>query len=147
MGVSDGAVWEYGEALGELAKRDEYHSLRFIQLWDLLDQDSTRWTKEYYLEHAASIRSELVCQYRDAQLEGNEEPRCEQDTGNVADDLVSQPPLTGPASEEKRLESPRTAKAMVERRKAYMLAVEDKGYDHVRLRFEDVGRSQISAVV
>ncbi|KAJ2975027.1 hypothetical protein NUW58_g8475 [Xylaria curta] len=76
MGVGEETVWEYGEALRNMAIRKELRSIKFVRLWDVLshepgchlDRENREKAKTYYLEHAHLIRRELVDRYGDARF-------------------------------------------------------------------------------
>ncbi|KAH7345808.1 Pyoverdine/dityrosine biosynthesis protein-domain-containing protein, partial [Pyrenochaeta sp. MPI-SDFR-AT-0127] len=46
LGVSDEVVWDYGEAVRQMAGEHDLHHLHFIRLWDLLKTPGS-WSKDY----------------------------------------------------------------------------------------------------
>ncbi|KAL4798407.1 Pyoverdine/dityrosine biosynthesis protein-domain-containing protein [Aspergillus venezuelensis] len=70
LGVPDEVVWDYGEALRQIAIDQKLAQLRFIRLADLLEhdkspQDDPKLAKEFYLAHASCFRRELILRFGD----------------------------------------------------------------------------------
>lgn len=68
LGVPDETVWEYDQALRQMARRNDLQSIKFLRLWDLLDHPSRKIDngtegKAYFVAHASCIRRELVYRY------------------------------------------------------------------------------------
>ncbi|KAI0855118.1 Pyoverdine/dityrosine biosynthesis protein-domain-containing protein [Xylaria cubensis] len=146
MGVSEEAVWEYGEALRAMAAGNELRNIKFIRLWDLLehpgrcfDQDNKKLAKAYYLEHATCIRRELLYRYGDAEFDANAAIRTDKDWATTHD------VYTG-VLVRKDTESPESlATQMIPRGKAYGAALRANLPDYVRLSIHDsAGKGKFS---
>ncbi|KAL4945553.1 hypothetical protein BDV06DRAFT_26603 [Aspergillus oleicola] len=70
LGVPDEVVWDYGEALRQIAIDQKLYQLRFIRLADLLEHDQCPTSdpesaKAFYLTHASCFRRELILRFGD----------------------------------------------------------------------------------
>ncbi|KAL5342007.1 Pyoverdine/dityrosine biosynthesis protein-domain-containing protein [Aspergillus crustosus] len=70
LGVPDEVVWDYGEALRQIAVDQGLTHLHFIRLADLLEHDACPQAdalsaRAYYLAHAACLRRELMMRFGD----------------------------------------------------------------------------------
>ncbi|KAJ8133279.1 hypothetical protein O1611_g341 [Lasiodiplodia mahajangana] len=147
IGVSEETAWGYGEALRAMATRKELHNIKFIRLWDLLDhdprhqlhQESPTKDKAYYLEHAFSIRQELLSTYSDAQFDASAAVKADKDWAATHDAYVD-------VLAKKAVEYPnKTAEQMITRGKAYGTALGIKFPNHIRLSIHDsAGRGKLS---
>ncbi|PYI17934.1 Clavaminate synthase-like protein [Aspergillus violaceofuscus CBS 115571] len=69
--ASDGlVVWDYGEALRQIAVARNLAHIRFIRLADLLGHPGS--TKEFYLAHASCLRRELALRFQDPAFDSRE---------------------------------------------------------------------------
>lgn len=71
LGVPDEVVWDYGEALRQIAVEKGLHNLRFIRLAELLGHDGLSTgdpesAKAFYIAHAPCLRRELMFRFGDA---------------------------------------------------------------------------------
>ncbi|RYC59621.1 hypothetical protein CHU98_g6580 [Xylaria longipes] len=146
MGVSEDAVWEYGEAVRGMAARNELRNIKFFRLWDLLehpgsrfDQENQRKAKAYYLKHATCIRRELIHRYGDAQFDASAAVKTDKDWATTHAVYVG-------VLARKAAESPESlATQMIYRGKAYGAALRANLPDYVRLSIHDsVGRGKFS---
>ncbi|KAI1749485.1 Pyoverdine/dityrosine biosynthesis protein-domain-containing protein [Xylaria castorea] len=146
MGVSEEAVWEYGEALRAMATRNESRNIKFIRLWDLLehpgrrfDRENQKQAKAYYLEHATCIRRELIHRYGDAQFDANAAVRTDKDWATTHAAYIG-------VLARKATESPESlATQMIHRGKAYGAALRASLPDYVRLSIHDsAGKGKFS---
>ncbi|KAF2967238.1 hypothetical protein GQX73_g6309 [Xylaria multiplex] len=146
MGVSDEAVWEYGEALRSMAARLETRNIKFIRLWDLLElpsrpphQENPENVKAYYLEHAPLIRRELNYRYGDAQFNASIEAATDKDWATTHTTYISVLDRKAAGGAE------RIATQMIERGKAYGAALRANFPNYVRLSIHDsVGKDKLS---
>ncbi|KAF2108932.1 putative pyoverdine/dityrosine biosynthesis protein [Lophiotrema nucula] len=152
LGVSDDAVWDYGEAIRSVASEKGYRHLRFIRLWDLLDHPGP-WTKDFYLAHASCIRRELLYRYRDVDFETNMATKSNEDirmtnktyVDFVSKDLAYGAVLAGLEPTEKETQISSIAKSMMGRWKAFASALEANCKDFVRLSIHDsTGQGKLS---
>ncbi|KAL4779067.1 Pyoverdine/dityrosine biosynthesis protein-domain-containing protein [Aspergillus varians] len=70
LGVPDEVVWDYGEALRQIAIGQNLHHLHFIRLADLLEHDGSPRddadsARKFYLAHAPCFRRELLQRFGD----------------------------------------------------------------------------------
>ncbi|KAI9927569.1 hypothetical protein ASPWEDRAFT_62294 [Aspergillus wentii DTO 134E9] len=70
LGVPDEVVWDYGEALRQIAVDQGLHHLRFIRLAHLLEHDTFPHNdpvsaKAFYMAHAPCFRRELMQRFGD----------------------------------------------------------------------------------
>ncbi|KAI0444281.1 Pyoverdine/dityrosine biosynthesis protein-domain-containing protein [Xylaria telfairii] len=146
MGVSEEAVWEYGEALRAMAARKELRNIKFVRLWDILehpgrhlDQENQKKAKAYYLEHAGCIRRELIYRYGDAQFDASIAVKTDKDWATTHAAYVG-------VLARKATESPESlAMRMIPRGKAYGAALRASLPDHVRLSIHDsTGKGKFS---
>ncbi|KAI0546584.1 Pyoverdine/dityrosine biosynthesis protein-domain-containing protein [Xylaria curta] len=146
MGVSEEAVWEYGEALRAMAARNELRSIKFIRLWDLLehpglgfDRNNQKQAKTYYIEHATCIRRELMYRYGDAEFDANAAIKTDKDwatTHNVYTGVLTRKDTENPES---------LATQMIPRGEAYGAALRANLPDCVRLSIHDsAGKGKFS---
>ncbi|KAF1356033.1 Clavaminate synthase-like protein [Lizonia empirigonia] len=70
LGVSDEDVWNFGEAVRQIAIDNELHHLSFLRLWDLLGSPGT-WSRDHYLANSSNIRQELKERYGDPHFEAD----------------------------------------------------------------------------
>lgn len=146
MGVSEEAVWEYGEALRAMAVRKELRNIKFVRLWDILehpsrhlDQENQKMAKAYYLEHATCIRRELIYRYGDTQFDASAAVKTDEDWATTHAAYVG-------VLAKKATESPESlAMQMIPRGKAYGAALRASLPDHVRLSIHDsIGKEKLS---
>lgn len=152
LGVSDEAVWNYGEAVRLIAENNGLHRVKFIRLWDLLDHPGP-WTKEFYLTHAPCIRRELLYRYRDSYSEADTARKSDNDLRMthrsyiefVSKDLAYSPLLTDLTPEERESTINGIAKSMMNRWKSFASALESNRKDFVRLSIHDsTGKQKLS---
>ncbi|KAI8625963.1 Pyoverdine/dityrosine biosynthesis protein-domain-containing protein [Xylariaceae sp. FL1651] len=146
MGVSEEAVWEYGEALRAMVAIKELRSIKFLRLWDLLEHPSRRFDQEnqskaksYYLEHASCIRRELLYRYGDAQFDASTAVKTDRDWATTHAAYVD-------VLARKTAENPETiATQMIQRGKAYGAALRANLPGYVRLSIHDsAGKGKLS---
>ncbi|KAI9676075.1 MAG: hypothetical protein M1817_000818 [Caeruleum heppii] len=79
--VSDEDVWTYGETLRQMCADLGFKYIKFVRLWDLLDNHVLPATelKAYYLMHASCFRRELVARYADPNFDPRAFVRSDQD--------------------------------------------------------------------
>lgn len=152
LGVPDEAVWEYGEAVRQIAIDQELHHLKFIRIWELLEHPGS-WSKEYYVAHASCIRRELWYRYRDAQFEADLAAKSDEDVRLtlssyiefLSKDLAYSKEHTSLSDAERTSTFNTIAKNMMGRWKAFTSALQENRGDFVRLSIHDsVGKGKLS---
>ncbi|KAI1109245.1 Pyoverdine/dityrosine biosynthesis protein-domain-containing protein [Nemania sp. NC0429] len=146
MGVSDDDAWEYGEAVRAMAASKNFRNIKFVRLWDLLqnpgcgsDQANLKKSKSYYHEHAASIRQELFHRFGDAQFKAGDAVKSSEDwakTHVTYVNVLARKSIEGTES---------IAREMIERGKAYGSALRTNFPDYIRLSIHDsTGHGKLS---
>ncbi|RAH41049.1 uncharacterized protein BO95DRAFT_468233 [Aspergillus brunneoviolaceus CBS 621.78] len=91
LGVPDEVVWDYGEALRQIAVDQNLAHIRFIRLADLLEHP--RSTKEFYVAHASRLRREPTLRFQDPSFDPREAINADMDLL-----LTSTPPPSRPSA-------------------------------------------------
>lgn len=138
MGISDEAAWEYGEAVRAIATSKKLRNIKFVRLWDLLQNPSSRFeqvglkkSKSYYLEHGTSIRQELFHRFGDAKFNATAAVKTSEDWAKTLVTYVN-------VLARKAIEDPESiATQMIQRGKAYGAALRANFPDYVRLSIHD----------
>ncbi|RAH71291.1 isocyanide synthase family protein [Aspergillus aculeatinus CBS 121060] len=142
LGVPDEVVWDYGEALRQIAVDQNLAHIRFIRLADLLEHPGS--TKEFYVAHASCLRRELTLRLQDLAFDPREAIKADMDlllTYRVyikflTKDLAHRPRLAKyrPARAE---EISQTARRMLARGQIYASAIKAQRGDYVRLSIHE----------
>lgn len=156
LGVTDETIWNFGEAVRQIADDNDLENLKFLRLWDLLAYEGNFQSKEYYLEHAADIRHELKARFGD--------PKFEADMANTSttdmqmthtkyleflgQDLALNEKHLALPPEEQAANIANTAKEMMGRWKAFSAALASTPIQYVRLSIHDSsGKDKLSMAV
>ncbi|KAH7391155.1 Pyoverdine/dityrosine biosynthesis protein-domain-containing protein [Phaeosphaeria sp. MPI-PUGE-AT-0046c] len=147
LGVTDETVWNFGQAVREMADANGLTHLSFLRLWDLLGNTGDFKSKEYYLEHAASIRKELKERFSDPQFEADMANKSTADMHMthtkylefLEQDLRFNEKHLQLDEEGKRANMAETAKEMMGRWKAFSAALASVPTEYVRLSIHDSG--------
>ncbi|KAL4745600.1 hypothetical protein BDW72DRAFT_208062 [Aspergillus terricola var. indicus] len=144
IGVPDEVVWDYGEALRQIAIDQELHHLRFIRLADLLQHDhcpgdDPQSTKEFYLKHAPCFRRELILRFGDSTFDPVAAIRSDMDVcatyrGYIrflTKDLAHR--FTSHTKRARRVAITPIARAMISRGQVFASAIRTQCGSHVRL--------------
>ena len=147
LGVSDETVWDFGQAVRQLAADNGLHNISFLRLWDLLAHPGDFHSKEYYLAHSSCIRRELKYRFGD--------PRFEADMANtstsdmqmthtkylefLSQDLALNEKHLALSPEDQAANIANTAKEMMGRWKAFAAALAAVPTQYVRLSIHDSG--------
>ncbi|RAK73193.1 uncharacterized protein BO72DRAFT_500321 [Aspergillus fijiensis CBS 313.89] len=135
LGVPDEVVWDYGEALRQIAVDQNLAHIRFIRLADLLEHP--RSTKEFYVTHASRLRRELTLRFQDPSFDPREAINADMDLlltyrGYIkflTKDLAHRPKLA--KSERARVEEiSQTARRMLARGQIYASAIKAQRGDY-----------------
>ncbi|KAF2475878.1 Clavaminate synthase-like protein [Lindgomyces ingoldianus] len=152
LGVPDETVWEYGEALRQIAVKNDLHNLKFIRLWDLLDHPGL-WNKDYYVTHASCIRRELAYRYQDLDFEADMATKSDEDVHMthrsyielLGKDLALREDFQSLSPEAKASAICSIAKSMMGRWKAFAAALEANRKEYIRLSIHDsTGKGKLS---
>ena len=141
LGVPEEEVWEYGQALRQLAKEMQLSHLDFLCLRDLKKGESNPIpnTKEYYLNDAAPRRQDIVDQFLPQDYDVDTEISNDADTTLTFRgylkflelDLEKEDPTESRTQFKKRNE--KIAKQMMGRGKAFACAINETLPGHIRL--------------
>ncbi|KAI9372304.1 Clavaminate synthase-like protein [Aspergillus egyptiacus] len=142
LGVSDEAVWDYGEALRQIAVDQGLHQLRFIRLADLLGHPGS--TKQFYLDHASCLRRELAARFQDPSFDPREAIKTDMDLlltyrgylRFLTKDLVHRQ-TEGMSKRAKESQISETARCMLSRGQIYASALKAQRGDYVRLSIHE----------
>ncbi|KAJ5548943.1 hypothetical protein N7513_006177 [Penicillium frequentans] len=148
LGVSDEAVWNYGEALRRMAIDKEFHHIRFIRLIDLLDHpiplsSNDDAARAYYLAHASCLRRELEFRFGNPGFDvhqsiKNDEDVCRTYRGYLkflTKDMA--PQLSSKSKREKTASISHVARSMIVRGQMFAAAVRANRGDYIRLSIHD----------
>ncbi|KAH7086351.1 Pyoverdine/dityrosine biosynthesis protein-domain-containing protein [Paraphoma chrysanthemicola] len=149
LGVTDETVWNFGQAVREMADANGLKHLSFLRLWDLLGNTGDFKSKEYYLAHAEAIRQELKQRFGDAQFEADMANKSTADMHLthtkylefLEQDLRYNEKHVALSEEDKKTNMANTAKEMMGRWKAFSAALASVPTDYVRLSIHDSGGS------
>ncbi|CAG8290184.1 unnamed protein product [Penicillium salamii] len=151
LGVSDETVWNYGEALRNIAVEKELHHVKFIRLFELLEHpwfpsSTPEAAKNFYLAHAGCLRRELMFAFGDSTFDAAKAIKTDNDTcltyrGYIkflTQDLAHQkrPDMSKRAWQAKIAE---TARQMIIRGKMFAAAIQKNRKDYVRLSIHESG--------
>jgi pyoverdine/dityrosine biosynthesis protein Dit1 len=147
LGVTDETVWNFGQAVREMADSYNLTHLSFLRLWDLLGNTGDFKSKEYYLAHAASIRHELKQRFGDSQFEADMANKSTADMHMthtkylefLEQDLRFNEKHLALSEEGKKAHMADTAKEMMGRWKAFSAALAAVPTQYVRLSIHDSG--------
>lgn len=147
LGVSDETVWNFGQGVREIAASNKLHNLSFLRLWDILEYAGDFQSKEYYLEHASSIRKELKRRYGDAKFEADMANTSTSDMQMthtkylefLQQDLALNERHLALSPEDQAANIANTAKEMMGRWKAFSAAMAAVPAQYVRLSIHDSG--------
>ncbi|KAI8933828.1 hypothetical protein NX059_009530 [Plenodomus lindquistii] len=147
LGVTDETVWNFGQAVRQLAHDNNLCNLSFLRLWDLLAYEGDFQSKEVYLAHASNIRHELKARFGD--------PRFEADMANTStsdmqmthtkyleflgQDLAFNEKHLALSPDQQASNIADTAKEMMGRWKAFSTALASVSTPYVRLSIHDSG--------
>jgi pyoverdine/dityrosine biosynthesis protein Dit1 len=145
LGVTDETVWNFGQAVREMADSNGLKHLSFLRLWDLLGNTGDFKSKEYYLAHAEPIRQELKQRFGDAQFEADMANKSTADMHMthtkylefLEQDLRYNEKHIALSDEDKKVNMANTAKEMMGRWKAFSAALASVPTDYVRLSIHD----------
>jgi pyoverdine/dityrosine biosynthesis protein Dit1 len=147
LGVTDETVWNFGQAVRDMADSTNLTHLSFLRLWDLLGNTGDFKSKEYYLAHASSIRQELKQRFGDAQFEADMAHKSTADMHMthtkylefLEQDLRFNEAHLALSEEGKKAHMADTAKEMMGRWKAFSAALAAVPTQYVRLSIHDSG--------
>ncbi|KAJ4366160.1 hypothetical protein N0V83_007795 [Neocucurbitaria cava] len=147
LGVSDETVWNFGQAVRQMATDNGLQHLRFLRLWDLLAHPGDFQSKEYYLAHSSCIRRELKYRFGDPKFEAdmaNTSTRDMEMTHTrylefLSQDLALNEKHLALSAEAQAANIAKTAKEMMGRWKAFAAALAAVPTQYVRLSIHDSG--------
>ena len=147
LGVSDETVWDFGQAVRDMADANKLTHLTFLRLWDLLGNTGNFSSKSYYLEHASAIRQELKQRFGDPQFEADMTNKSTSDMHMthakylefLEQDLRFNEKLVLLSEDDKKANMANTAKEMMGRWKAFSTALAAVPTGYVRLSIHDSG--------
>ncbi|KAF1937638.1 hypothetical protein EJ02DRAFT_458537 [Clathrospora elynae] len=147
LGVTDETVWNFGQAVRQLAVDNGLRNLSFLRLWDLLAYPGNFQSKDYYLEHAANIRFELKERYGDPKFEADMANTSTSDMQTthkkylefLKQDLAFNERHIALSPEDRAANIANTAKEMMGRWKAFSAALAAVPTQYVRLSIHDSG--------
>ncbi|KAF1832599.1 hypothetical protein BDW02DRAFT_502651 [Decorospora gaudefroyi] len=147
LGVTDETVWNFGQGVRQLSTDNNLNNLSFLRVWDLLDYPGDFQSKEYYLEHAANIRTELKQKFGDAQFEADMANTSTSDMQMthakylefLKQDLAFNEKHLALSPEDQATNIANTAKEMMGRWKAFSAALAAVPRQYVRLSIHDSG--------
>ncbi|KAI4221412.1 MAG: hypothetical protein LQ349_007846, partial [Xanthoria aureola] len=141
LGVSDLEVWQYGQALRQMAKDHGCDHVQFLRIVNLLggERSDEPINEEEYLKAAPLFRDELLTRYLPEGFDADAHIAKETDTtltyrGYIKfleTDLANQGEGETKAQLKKRYEA--TAKMMIVRGKAFATSIAQNLPDHIRL--------------
>lgn len=149
LDVTDETVWDFGQAVREMADSHGLKHLSFLRLWDLLGNTGDFKSKDYYLAHADSIRQELKQRFSDPQFEADMANKSTADMHMthtkylkfVEQDLRYNEKHLALSEEDKKANMANTAKEMMGRWKAFSAALASVPTEYIRLSIHDSGGS------
>ncbi|KAF1851402.1 uncharacterized protein K460DRAFT_329422 [Cucurbitaria berberidis CBS 394.84] len=147
LGVSDETVWNFGQAVRQMAADNSLHNLSFLRLWDLLAHPGNFQSKEYYLAHSSCIRRELKYRFGDPKFEADMANTSTSDMQMthtkylefLSQDLALNGKHLALSSEDRAANIANTAKEMMGRWKAFSAALAAVSTEYVRLSIHDSG--------
>ncbi|KAL4926432.1 Pyoverdine/dityrosine biosynthesis protein-domain-containing protein [Aspergillus undulatus] len=144
LGVPDEVVWDYGEALRQIAIDQKLHHLRFIRLADLLEHDQCpnndpESAKAFYLTHASCFRRELILRFSDPTFEPRAAIRSDMDVCStyrgyirfLTKDLAHR--FTSQSKRAREAAITPIARAMLSRGQVFAAAIRSQRGSYVRL--------------
>jgi pyoverdine/dityrosine biosynthesis protein Dit1/alpha-ketoglutarate-dependent taurine dioxygenase len=164
LGVSDGDVFDYGEALRDMARTSNLSHLKFSRVSELLgysdldleDKDDVKVRRARYLDQVSKVREDLLEKYKDPDLDIKVAIRGEEDTRLtycgylkfLATDLVDDPRVVEARKVSNKAVDrlvAQVAREMLVRGKAFAEAIRERLPGVLRLSIhEGVGSSKIS---
>ncbi|KAJ5673209.1 hypothetical protein N7507_002336 [Penicillium longicatenatum] len=158
LGVPDEVVWDYGEALRQIAVEKGLTRVKFIRLFELLEHpwfkaSSPEVAKSYYLAHARCLRRELMFAFGDPTFDADEAIKTDNDTcltyrGYIkflTKDLAHQEYPAGMSKRARQGQIAQTARQMIIRGKMFAAAIRANRKDFVRLSIhESAGEKKLS---
>lgn len=147
LGVSDETVWNFGQAVRQMAADNGLGNLRFLRLWDLLEHPGDFQSKEYYLAHSTCIRRELQYRFGDAKFEADMANTSTSDMQMthskylefLSQDLALNERHVALSPQDQAANIANTAKEMMGRWKAFAAALAAVPTKYVRLSIHDSG--------
>ncbi|KAL4862115.1 hypothetical protein BDV12DRAFT_179266 [Aspergillus spectabilis] len=144
LGVPDEVVWDYGEALRQIAIDQKLRHLRFIRLADLLEhdqcpQDDPAAARAFYLAHASCFRRELMLRFGDPSFDPRTAIRSDMDVCStyrgyirfLTKDLAYQLPSQSKRAREAAITP--IARSMISRGQVFAAAIRSQRGNYVRL--------------
>jgi pyoverdine/dityrosine biosynthesis protein Dit1 len=130
-----------------MADANNLTHLSFLRLWDLLGNTGDFKSKQYYLDHACSIRQELKQRFGDKDFEADMANKSSADMHMthtkylefLEQDLRFHPHHLSLSEEDKKVNMANTAKEMMGRWKAFSAALAAVPTEYVRLSIHDSG--------
>ncbi|KAJ5191899.1 uncharacterized protein N7498_010884 [Penicillium cinerascens] len=158
LGVSDETVWDYGEALRQMAVERGLRHVKFIRLFELLEHpwvktDSSDAAKAFYLAHASCLRRELMYKHGDPDFDADEAIKTDNDTcltyrGYIkflTKDLAHQSQIQLLSKRARQSQIAQIARQMIVRGKMFAAAIRANRKDYVRLSIhESAGEKKLS---
>ncbi|KAJ5134832.1 hypothetical protein N7448_000145 [Penicillium atrosanguineum] len=158
LGVPDETVWDYGEALRQMAVDKGLHHVKFIRLFELLEHpwfktDSPEDAKAFYLAHASCLRHELMYIHGDPAFDADEAIKTDNDTcltyrGYIkflTKDLAHQEQTQLLSKRARQTQIAQIARQMIVRGKMFAAAIKANRNDYVRLSIhESAGEKKLS---
>lgn len=158
LGVPDETVWDYGEALRQMAVEKELHHIKFIRLFELMEHpwfksSSPEAAKAFYLAHASCLRRELMFVYGDPTFDPDEAIKTDNDTcltyrGYIkflTKDLAHQDETLSLSKRARQTQIAHIARQMIVRGKMFAAAIRANRKDYVRLSIHDsAGEKKLS---
>ncbi len=147
LGVTDETVWNFGQAVRQMAAENKLQNLSFLRLWDLLAHPGDFQSKEYYFAHAACIRRELKYRFGDPKFEADMANTSTSDMQMthtkylefLSQDLAFNEKHLALSPEGQAANIANTAKEMMGRWKAFSAAMAAVPTPYVRLSIHDSG--------
>ena len=137
-------VWEYGEALRQIAVDHKLQHLRFIRVVDILEHDQCptddpKSAKEFYLTHAPCFRRELILRFGDPTFDPRAAIKSDMDVCStyrgyirfLSKDLAHR--FTSHSKSAKEAASTPIARAMISRGQVFASAIRNQRGSYVRL--------------
>lgn len=140
-------MWNFGQAVRQLADDNGLKNLSFLRLWDLLEYAGDFQSKEFYLANASNIRRELKARFGDPKFEAD---MSNTSTGDMqmthtkyleflSQDLALNEKHLALSPDEQAANIANTAKEMMGRWKAFSAALASVPTEYVRLSIHDSG--------
>lgn len=145
--MTDETVWNFGQAVRQLADDNNLRNLSFLRLWDLLAYSGDFQSKEFYLAHASDIRRELKARFGDPKFEADMNNTSTSDMQMthtkylefLGQDLALNEKHLALSADEQAANIANTAKEMMGRWKAFSAALASVPTEYVRLSIHDSG--------